>query len=86
MNRLFTILFVSITLLSTQAWSDENFCRKCKVLNDYHKNNPSPYKYYDDYLKDVEEKGEDAVNPRFEDLPEDVQAIVDPSKKSAKPN
>ena len=78
---LFTVIFAS-SLFSLNA--DDNFCRKCQVMRDYHAKNPSKYEYYDDYLKDLEEKGEQAVNPRFEDLPEDVQFIVDPGKASEK--
>ncbi|CCB92216.1 putative uncharacterized protein [Waddlia chondrophila 2032/99] len=76
---LFTAFFSS-ALFSLQA--DDNFCRKCQVLREYHEKNPSKYKYYDDYLKDLEEKGEGAVSPRLEEMPEEVRRIVDPDKKS----
>lgn len=78
---LFT-LFFSLTSLFLHA--DDNFCRKCQVMRDYHAKNPSKYEYYDDYLKDLEENGEQAVNPKFEDLPENVQMIVDPDRSSQK--
>lgn len=74
--------FFSVSSLFLQA--DDNFCRKCQVMRDYHAKNPSKYEYYDDYLKDLEENGEQAVNPKFEDLPEDVQYIVDPDKARSK--
>lgn len=65
----------------SSLFSDDNFCHKCEVMKEYHAKNPSKYVYYEDYLRDLEEKGEEAVNPRFEDLPEEVQFIVDPKKK-----
>jgi hypothetical protein len=79
-----SLMIFSLILSISAVQADDNFCRKCNVMREYHKKNPSKYTYYDDYLKDVEEKGADAVNPRFEDLPEDVQAIVDPAKKNQK--
>lgn len=78
---LFMIFFASSSFYLN---ADDNFCRKCQVMRDYHAKNPSKYEYYDDYLKDLEEKGEQAVNPRFEDLPEDVQIIMDAEKASDK--
>lgn len=76
-NFLFLLSFFTLN-------ANDNFCRKCQILNEYHKKNPSQYIYYEDYLKDVNEKGEEAVNPRYEDLPEDVQRIVDPERKAPK--
>ena len=72
--------FTTSTLFSLQA--DDNFCRKCQVLRDYHSKNPSKYEYYDDYLKDLEEKGEEGVNPSTKEMPEDVRRIMESESKS----
>ena len=64
--------------------ADDNFCTKCKVLQEYHRENPSKYKYYEDYLKDVEEKGADAVNTPPEELPPDVRRIMNPEEETSK--
>lgn len=79
-----TLLAAFFTSASFSLQADDNFCRKCQVLREYHSKNPSKYKYYDDYLKDVEEKGEDAVNPRTEDMPEDVRRIMESESQSGK--
>ena len=76
---LFTAMFTS-SLFSLQA--NDNFCRKCQVLREYHSKNPSKYEYYDDYLKDLDEKGEDAVNPRNREIPDDVRRIMESESKS----
>lgn len=78
------LIILTLALSSSSLWSDDNFCRKCQVMKEYHAKNPSKYKYYDDYLKDLEEKGADVVNPKFEDMPEDVQFIIDPERKNGK--
>jgi hypothetical protein len=78
---LLTAIFASSTFYLS---ADDNFCRKCQVMRDYHAKNPSKYEYYDDYLKDLEENGEQAVNPKLEDLPEDVKIIMGAEKASGK--
>ncbi|MFQ5729347.1 MAG: hypothetical protein ACE5GN_03195, partial [Waddliaceae bacterium] len=52
----------------------------CEVLREYHRNNPSKYEFYDDYLKDLEEKGMEAVNPSAEDLPPEIEYIMNAEK------
>lgn len=79
-----TLIILTLALSSSLLWADDNFCRKCQVMNEYHQKNPCKYKYYEDYLKDLEENGAEAVNPKFEDMPEDVQFIVDPDRKNGK--
>jgi len=81
MSRTFLLAAVISSAVFTVE-ADDNFCRKCQVMREYHKKNPCQYEYYDDYLKDLEENGEDAVNPKFEDLPPDVQEIVKPGSKN----
>lgn len=83
MNRLFCVLSLATVLMGAHLYGEEAFCRKCHILREYHEKNPSKYEYYDDYLKDIEKYGEEAVNPSLKDLPEDVQFIMDP-KKSVK--
>ncbi len=78
------VFSILLSILALPIRADDNFCRKCQVLREYHKKNPSKYTYYDDYLKDLKENGEEAVNPQFEDLPKDVQYIVDPARASDK--
>lgn len=78
------LTFLLMVLCTSPVYSDDNFCRKCQVMRDYHEKNPSKYEYYDDYLKDVEENGEESVNPNFEDLPDDVKRIMDPEGKKTK--
>ena len=79
----YTIVFsLLLSVIFAPVQADDNFCRKCQVLREYHEQNPSKYTYYDDYLKDLSEKGEQAVNPQFKDLPKDVQYIVDPAQAS----
>ena len=78
-----TLTFLFIALCTSSVYSDDDFCRKCQVMRDYHEKNPSKYEYYDDYLNALEEKGAEFVNPNFEDLPDDIQYIVDPERKNA---
>jgi len=81
MRRLaFLLLFATFSQSSLPA-AEGGFCRKCNIMREYHKNNPSKYKYYDDYLKDLEEKGAEAVAPSTEDLPPDVQFIMSQEKE-----
>jgi hypothetical protein len=80
MLRLATfILFATVCQLSLNA-AEGGFCRKCEVMKDYYKKNPSKYKYYEDYLKEVDEKGADSANPSAENLPPDVKFIMEQEK------
>ncbi|NGX42214.1 MAG: hypothetical protein K940chlam7_00491 [Chlamydiae bacterium] len=81
MSRLATFLLITILCGFVNLHGDDNFCHKCEVLREYHSKNPSKYEFYDDYLKDLEEKGADAVNLSIEDLPPEIQYIMDPEKK-----
>lgn len=76
MLRVAIVLLFTVLLQSSLSAAEGGFCRKCELMREYHKNNPSKYQFYDDYLKDLEEKGAEAVSPNEEDLPPDVQFIM----------
>ena len=83
MGRLSTFILFAILCGSISLHADDNFCRKCQVLREYHQKNPSKYEFYDDYLKDLEEKGAEAVNISPEDMPPEIQYIVNPEKNQS---
>lgn len=85
MRKFATFLFLA-TLCQLSLQAAEGHCRKCEVMKDYYKDHPSKYKYYEDYLKDLEEKGADAVEPDPKDLPPDVKFIMDQQKVSGASN
>lgn len=85
MRPLPLVLILVGVSLSTTAFAEEGFCRKCQVMREYHREHPSKYTYYEDYLKDLEEKGATAVNPSEKDLPPDVEYIMHPEKTKAPP-
>ena len=78
---LFIHLFLMVLFSVSSLLADEGNCNKCRILNQYHQDHPSKYEYYDDYLKDLEEKGADQVNPNPKDLPDDVKFIMYPEQK-----
>lgn len=77
------LFFAALCELSLQA-GESGHCTKCEVMRKYNEGHPSKYTYYDDYLKDLREKGADAVNPSKEDLPPDVKFIMNQEKVSGK--
>lgn len=76
-------LILAAMVITSSIYADGNFCRKCEVMREYHKNNPSKYEFYDDYLKDLEENGEGALTPDQEALPPDVRMIMKQEKVAA---
>jgi hypothetical protein len=84
MLRLATfILFATICQLSLNA-AEGGFCRKCEVMKDYYKKNPTKFKYYEDYLKESEEKGADS-SKSSDNLPSDVKLIMEQEKVGMQP-
>jgi hypothetical protein len=75
------LLFALVCQISLSA-EEGGHCRKCEIMRDYNSKHPSKYQYYEDYLKDLEEKGADAVNPSSEDLPPDVKFIMGQEKET----
>ena len=49
MFKLTPLLVLAGIFCLTSLQGDDNFCRKCNALREYHKNNPSKYEYYDEY-------------------------------------
>lgn len=75
-------IFYSAALLAAGPGN----CRKCDIMNKYNKEHPSQYKYYDDYLKDLKEKGAEGVDSSDEEIPDDVQQIMSQEKVKAAPS
>ena len=47
--------FVAMIILSNTLVAGE-VCQKCERIREYNKDNPGEYEFYEDYLKDKEEK------------------------------
>lgn len=77
MDLIFRLAMLLVFVQSGSALAEGGHCRKCEVMNEYHKNNPSKFQYYDDYIKDLEEKGASKADPSAQDLPPDVKFIMD---------
>ena len=52
--RILTIFSLAFLIVTSGVQASGGVCRKCEALREYHKNNPSEYKFYEDYIEAVE--------------------------------
>jgi len=76
----FNLFLLLMTLGGALGAGETGFCRKCETLKEYHKNNPSKYTFYEDYLKELEATGQDPNLPTEDELPPDVKFIINLEK------
>ena len=72
--RKLVILHILAALCQTSFLAASD-CPRCDIMRDYNAKHPSKYQYYDDYLKDLKEKGAENVDVKPEDLPPEVRFI-----------
>jgi len=84
MKKLATFIIFATFCSSALSAAAQGHCRKCEIMNKYNKEHPSNHEYYEDYLKDLKEKGAEGVDPSVEDLPQDVKQIMKQEKVKAK--
>lgn len=55
MKKISLLSLTVVTFFNAALFAnDSNVCKKCQLVREFNKKNPSQYEYYDDYLKDKE--------------------------------
>ncbi len=55
MKKITLSLFTLATFINAAVYgNDSGVCKRCQLVREFNKKNPSQYEYYDDYLKDKE--------------------------------